>query len=186
MVSGAAGLRATVVIAIFAVLVMSSLGHPRNKPLCSDCSSLCNTNCAAMVMANCSNECNYQFSCQQCQSQVRQACCKNFCSSSDGTSSYSCCPNNCVDGDCSTCNCDNCNAAIQNSCISACSDRYCRACQFGISQQCMSSCLTDCNDHCVKKDCWRCLVLLCNYMYFSSIVVSPRCNVLEINKFPLS
>ncbi|PVH34447.1 hypothetical protein PAHAL_8G219900 [Panicum hallii] len=132
---------------------MFSQGHPRNKPLCSDCSSLCNTNCTAMVNANCSNECSFQFSCQQCQSQVRQACCQDFCSRSDGTSSYSCCPNNCVDGDCSTCTCDNCNAAIQNSCTSACSDRYCRACQSGVAQQCMSSCLSDCNDHCVKKNC---------------------------------
>ncbi|KAG2562946.1 hypothetical protein PVAP13_8KG305100 [Panicum virgatum] len=154
MVSGsAASLKVAVAVAVFTVLVMSSQGHPRKKPLCSDCGSLCNANCTAMVTETCRNECNFQFACDQCKSQVRQACCQNFCSSSNGTSIYSCCPNGCVDSDCATCSCDYCDTGVENSCTSPCSDRYCRLCTWGIEQQCLPSCISDCNNNCVKKDC---------------------------------
>ncbi|CAL4992177.1 unnamed protein product [Urochloa decumbens] len=150
MALGAAGLRAAAAIAVFTVLVMSSQGHPRTKPLCSDCSSLCNTNCTAEIAEKCINECSFQGACDQCESQVLQSCCQNFCSSSDGTSSFSCCPNGTSSV---TCNCGNCNSAAQSSCTSPCSELSCMSCQFGIGQQCRDSCMSACKENCVNYDC---------------------------------
>ncbi|CAL4983776.1 unnamed protein product [Urochloa decumbens] len=151
----AAGLKAAAAFAVFAVLVVSSQGHPRTKPLCSDCQSLCDANCTAMVIASCTEECNFQAGCDSCKSQVLQFCCQSFCSSSNDTSTVSsCCPSDCISGSCVSCSCDNCDTAAQNSCRSACSDLRCRACQNAVGQQCnISGCVADCNDHCVKKDC---------------------------------
>ncbi|CAL4980357.1 unnamed protein product [Urochloa decumbens] len=149
MVSGAAGLRAAAAVAVFAVLVMSSQGHPRKKPLCSDCPSLCNTNCTAEIAQKCINECSFQYGCDQCRSQVLQSCCRNFCSNSNGTSSLSCCPN----GTSSVTCCDNCDSVVINNCASPCSDLSCMACQNGIGQQCRESCMSACNGNCVNKDC---------------------------------
>ncbi|KAF8700101.1 hypothetical protein HU200_034464 [Digitaria exilis] len=150
MVSGASGFRAAVAaVAIFAVLVMSSQGHPK-KSLCSDCPSLCSANCTAVIAEKCSNECSYQYDCDQCKAQVLQSCCKSFCSHfSDGTGSFSCCPNGTSSV---TCSCEYCDSPVQNSCTSACSPLTCMACTDGIGQQCIPPCMSDCNDHCVKKD----------------------------------
>ncbi|PUZ45352.1 hypothetical protein GQ55_8G215900 [Panicum hallii var. hallii] len=159
MVSSAAGLKAATAVAIFAVLVMSSQGHPRTKPLCSDCPSLCNTNCSAVIAATCNSTCSPPVAeCDRCKSQVLQGCCQDFCSSSHGTSSYSCCPSDCIGGNCTTCSCDSCNAALQDRCTFACSMHAsdlarCEGCKNGVGQQCYSPCISACNDHCVKKDC---------------------------------
>ncbi|KAF8700102.1 hypothetical protein HU200_034465 [Digitaria exilis] len=131
MVSGAVGLKTPVAIAVLAMLFMSSQGHPRTKPLCSDCQPQCNTNCTAIAA-------------------VGQACCQKFCGGSDGTSSFSCCPNGTSSV---TCSCDSCKSDIQNSCTSPCSDLRCMACRDGFGKQCNQSCLDDCNNNCVKKNC---------------------------------
>ncbi|KAF7034128.1 hypothetical protein CFC21_045193 [Triticum aestivum] len=52
MAAGGASLIAAVV---FSVLIMSSLGGP--MPLCSDCETMCRTNCTAEAEANCANYC---------------------------------------------------------------------------------------------------------------------------------
>ena len=148
--ASATGLMAAAALAVFAVLVMSSQGLPRKKPLCSDCSSLCNTSCTAIAAANCSSYCS-TFPWEQCKSQVLQACCQSVCSSSTGTSNISCCPSDCMGGDCQTCSCDNCNTAVQNVCSDA-SNLRCQSSQNGIGQDCLSPCISDCNDHCTKKD----------------------------------
>ncbi|KAG2558493.1 hypothetical protein PVAP13_8NG270200 [Panicum virgatum] len=159
MVSGAAGLKATAAIAVFAMLVMSSQGHPRTKVLCSNCPLLCGTNCSAVVEANCNSTCSPPVAeCDRCKSQVLQGCCQNFCSSSNGNSSYSCCPNDCISGSCTTCSCDNCITTVQTNCAFPCSMHAsdilrCEACRNGVGQQCYTSCISACNDHCVKKDC---------------------------------
>ncbi|OEL20240.1 hypothetical protein BAE44_0018741 [Dichanthelium oligosanthes] len=160
MVSGAAGLKAAAAVAVFAVLVMSSQGHhPKRWPLCSDCQSQCSTNCSATVAAECSSDCSPpQASCDSCKSQVLQGCCQDFCKSSSGTGSNSCCPNDCIGGSCVTCSCDNCTTTVQNNCAPACNlheddQLRCQACRNGAAQQCFPSCLSACNDHCVKKDC---------------------------------
>ncbi|RCV38779.1 hypothetical protein SETIT_8G169400v2 [Setaria italica] len=160
MVSGAAGFRAAAAIAVLAVLVMSSQGHPSKKPLCSDCPSLCNTNCSAVVAAACAVDCSPPVGqCEGCKSQVLRGCCQSFCSSSNDTSTVSsCCPSDCISGDCGTCSCDNCSAAVQNNCAWPCSMHAsdmmrCNACRYGAAEQCATSCISACDDHCVKKDC---------------------------------
>ncbi|RCV38781.1 hypothetical protein SETIT_8G169600v2 [Setaria italica] len=127
MVSGAVGLKAAVAVAVLAVLLMSSQGHPRKK----DCASQCYNNCTAIAA-------------------VLQACCQNVCSSNGATSSLSCCPNGTSSV---TCNCDNCNIAVQNVCATTCSNLRCEACKDRITKECNESCIGACNDHCVKKDC---------------------------------
>ncbi|CAL4992180.1 unnamed protein product [Urochloa decumbens] len=160
MVSGAAGLRAAAAIAVFTVLVMSSQGHPRTKPLCSDCPSLCGANCSAVVAAECNSTCSPRVAeCDSCKSQVLQGCCQNFCSNSNDTSTIStCCPSDCISGNCVACSCETCTTAVQNSCAWPCgwhaSDiSRCQSCEQGVGQQCYTSCIGACNDHCVKKDC---------------------------------
>ncbi|CAO2144585.1 unnamed protein product [Urochloa humidicola] len=163
MASGAAGLRAAAAIAaVFAVLVMSSQGHPRTKPLCSDCQSLCNTNCTAFVAEACNSSCSLPpGQCEGCESSVLKACCQSFCSSSNDTSTVSsCCPSACISGgNCTSCSCEFCSAAVvQNSCSVPCSMHAsdmmrCNACKAGAGQYCNESCMSACNDNCVKIDC---------------------------------
>ncbi|CAL4987142.1 unnamed protein product [Urochloa decumbens] len=143
MVSDSGGLRAAAAIAVFAVLVMSSQGHPRTKPLCSDCPSLCGANCSAVVAAECNSTCSPRVAeCDSCKSQVLRGCCQSFCSNSNDTSTIStCCPSDCISGNCAAC-------SWHASDISRC-----QACQQGVGQQCYTSCIGACNDHCVKKDC---------------------------------
>ncbi|CAO2142189.1 unnamed protein product [Urochloa humidicola] len=160
MVSGAAGLRATAAIAVSALLVMSSQGHPRSKPLCSDCPSLCNTNCSAFVAKECNSTCTPNMAeCDRCKSLVLQGCCQSFCSTSNDTSTISsCCPSDCISGNCTACSCETCTTAVQNSCSWPCSWHAsdmlrCEGCQRGAGEQCCTSCISACNDNCVKIDC---------------------------------
>ncbi|CAL4980356.1 unnamed protein product [Urochloa decumbens] len=160
MVSGAAGLRAAAAIAVFAVLVMSSQGHPRTKPLCSDCPTLCGANCSAEVAKECNSTCSINVAqCEACKSQVIQACCQSFCSSSNDTSTVSsCCPSACISGNCTACSCNTCTTAVDNSCAFPCTMHAsdilrCQSCQQGVGQQCSISCLSACNANCVDKDC---------------------------------
>ncbi|KAG2562944.1 hypothetical protein PVAP13_8KG268400 [Panicum virgatum] len=147
---------ALMAVAVFAMLVMSSQGHPK-KPLCSDCLSLCNANCTPVVDARCSYDCSPPVAqCDSCKSQILPQCCLDFCSGSNGNSSYSCCPDDCISGNCTTCSCDNCITAVQTSCAFPCSMHAsdilrCQNCRSGAAQQCYTPCMSACNDHCVKK-----------------------------------
>ncbi|XP_062201514.1 uncharacterized protein LOC133904053 [Phragmites australis] len=133
MASGAAALNAAAAVAVFAVLVMSSQGHPKTGPLCSDCVSLCSTNCTAYIASSCREQCDTPSGCQDCKNQVLWGC-------------QDCCSKG-------TCSCD-CNSTIVNACRLACSPRYasCQSCRSGITQTCYSTCNSDCNNNCVKKD----------------------------------
>ena len=144
-------IKAAATVAVFALLAMSSHGHPKTGPLCRDCSSQCDTNCSAIVAANCSSYCNPPPGCDGCKTLVLQMC--QDCCNSNGTSTLSCCKNDCI-GDCGTCGCTSCDIAVQNSCMFACKPNYsaCYACTNAVRQQCLTSCNSDCNDNCVKKE----------------------------------
>ncbi|XP_062201449.1 uncharacterized protein LOC133903967 [Phragmites australis] len=150
MASGAAAaFKAAAVVSVFAVLALSSHGHPKTGPLCSQCASQCNTNCTASAAANCNSYCSAPSGCQSCIDQVLQGC-QNCCNNS--TSSSDCCGNGCA-GDCVTCGCD-CNSIVGIRCAPACKPNYlaCQACKNAVGQQCHTSCNSACNDNCVKKD----------------------------------
>ncbi|TVU46550.1 hypothetical protein EJB05_06091, partial [Eragrostis curvula] len=159
MVSGAAGLRAAADVVVLAMLVLSSQGHPTKKPLCSDCPSLCSTNCSAFIDAASNGTCSPPIEpCNSCKSQVLRGCCQDFCSSGNETNSISsCCPSDCISGDFATCSCDNCKTKVEQTCgWAACgmhaSDRMrCDNCKMGAAQACFPSCNSACNDNCVKK-----------------------------------
>nr|CAB3497081.1 unnamed protein product [Digitaria exilis] len=132
---GAAALNAMAAIAIFAVLVMSSQGHPK-KPLCSDCPELCRANCSAQLSAALPAEC--VSSCDQtpppqcavCKSQLLQEC-QDCCG--NATRTGACCTGGCVGDGCGdTCGCD-CSSYAGNACMYACKTRsnpeeYCSNC----------------------------------------------------------
>ncbi|KAI4974088.1 hypothetical protein ZWY2020_042172 [Hordeum vulgare] len=107
MAAGGACLLAA--LAVFSMLIMSSVGNP--KPLCSDCGTLCSTNCTAEAKTSCSGYCDYSPR-EGCERQVFERCTR------DGT----CCTSN------GTCTCD-CNTVAQNSCTGD-TDTYtdCQAC----------------------------------------------------------
>ncbi|CAL4992198.1 unnamed protein product [Urochloa decumbens] len=170
MASGASGLQAAAAaaIAVFAALVMSSQGHPRTKPLCSDCPSLCvaTPNCTAFVAEACNSSCSLPpGQCEGCEASALKACCQSFCSNSNDTSTVSsCCPSDCItisgsSSNCTSCSCGFCSAAaVQNSCSWPCtmhtSDMMrCNACKSGAGQQCATDCVSACNNNCVKNDC---------------------------------
>jgi hypothetical protein len=158
MASTAAALRAVAAVAVFAMLVMSCRGHPKTGPLCSDCASLCYTNCSAVAAAECGSDCNTPPGCDGCKTTVVQYC--QDCCNSNGTSTYSCCDNGCI-GDCGTCGCTSCDVVLIK-CRSACNPNYsgCQACSDAVRHQCETSCNTACNENCVKKenDCWGCMI----------------------------
>ncbi|VAH70636.1 unnamed protein product [Triticum turgidum subsp. durum] len=130
----AAGGASLLAFSIFAMLVMSSLGGPR--PLCSDCETLCRTNCDAEVETLCGSTCDYNNSGQaDCRRQLLKRC------TTEGT----CCSSN------DTCTCD-CNTVAQNGCFGV-SDGYtrCGSCKLGRFNQCYPTCKNDCNNNCKKK-----------------------------------
>ncbi|KAE8780016.1 hypothetical protein D1007_46859 [Hordeum vulgare] len=128
----AAGGAFLLAFAVFSMLVMSSLGNPR--PLCSDCETLCRTNCTAEVETSCSSTCN-DNPLEGCRRQVFERC------TTDGT----CCSSN------GTCACD-CNTVSQDRCRGI-TDNYtdCQACERGQFDYCYSTCKSGCNNNCKKK-----------------------------------
>ncbi|KAJ1287610.1 hypothetical protein BS78_02G023300 [Paspalum vaginatum] len=167
MASAAAGaLRtAAIVVALVAALsfMPSSHGHQKKpaRPLCSNCTALCNSNCSTVVAAECSAYCDLGPSndCLRCRSQVQQGC--QTCCSANGNgtttsdAATSCCGNGCV-GDCATCGCD-CTAIVDRGCEFPCRPYYpyniqaCWGCSSNAGQQCFTACNATCYDNCVEK-----------------------------------
>ncbi|KQK10676.1 hypothetical protein BRADI_2g55510v3 [Brachypodium distachyon] len=132
MASGLATLKAVMVIAVFAILVMPSLGHKRKGPLCSDCKPLCDKNCSAIVDANCGGICNTDSRCPDCMARYRQEHCSECCNHG-------------------TCSCDSCNYG--GACIPECRSfaGVCEQCKTAVGGKCNTDCNNTCNDNCVKK-----------------------------------
>ncbi|KAG0517210.1 hypothetical protein BDA96_09G069000 [Sorghum bicolor] len=130
MASGAA---ATAAVAVFAILVLSSLGRPETGPLCSDCALLCTVNCTTQIDTTCRSYCENPLAARQsCEKQVFQACTVS-----------SCCNGNCS-RDCISVAKDACQFVHDNSID-------CESCRGGILQSCPLACNSDCNSTCVKK-----------------------------------
>ncbi|CAN6181952.1 unnamed protein product [Urochloa humidicola] len=148
MASTASAVKAAVVVAVFAVLLMSCRGHTKTGPLCKDCASQCYANCSAIAAANCSSYCSPPAGCDSCRTLVLQLC--QDCCNSNGTSTLCCCKNDCI----GECGCTSCDIAVQNSCVYACTPNYsaCQACTNAVRQECDTSCNSACNDNCVKKE----------------------------------
>ncbi|PWZ10147.1 hypothetical protein Zm00014a_032311 [Zea mays] len=137
MASDAAGAGAAVAVAVLAILVLSSMGHPNKGPLCSECGSLCNTNCTAEAAnsTTCRSYCDNDPTAarEDCERQVLQGCQAAYCS-------Y---------GTCSR----DCNLEAQNACLSIPDDYTdCQACKQGMFQSCFPTCQSNCNSTCVKKE----------------------------------
>ncbi|OEL19906.1 hypothetical protein BAE44_0019076 [Dichanthelium oligosanthes] len=154
MASGAAALKAAAAVAVFAMLVMSSQGHPKTGPLCSDCASQCSTNCSAITAANCSSACsgNYPPECYSCLDRVYNAY-ENCCSNDTINSGLSCCDNGCF-GDCITCGPCDVNGLLTVRCMGVCQldNSACQACKDAATKQCNTDCNSACSKICVKKD----------------------------------
>ncbi|KAM3198625.1 hypothetical protein ACQJBY_073662 [Aegilops geniculata] len=133
MAAGGASFLAAVVV--FSMLIMSSLGDP--KPLCSDCGTLCSTNCTAEASTSCNASGNCYNPRADCQKQVFEGCTRDgFCCSSDGT-----------------CTCD-CNTVAQERCSSVTDGSVrCDSCKRGMFDQCYPACVSNCNTKCKKKGC---------------------------------
>ncbi|KAM3198620.1 hypothetical protein ACQJBY_073657 [Aegilops geniculata] len=133
----AAGGASLLVAAVFSMLVMSSLGHPR--PLCSDCDPQCRANCTAEVKTSCSSYCSSGGGGPQegCRRNILQQCTANgICCSSNGT-----------------CTCD-CNTVAESGCKGVPNAiQLCDSCKHGIFDQCFPTCNKDCNNNCKKKGC---------------------------------
>ncbi|EMS62313.1 hypothetical protein TRIUR3_02423 [Triticum urartu] len=132
MAAGGASFHAAV--AVFSMLIMSSLGNPR--PLCSDCGTLCSTKCNEEARNSCSGTCYNPR--EGCERQILDQC------KAEGT----CCSSNST-----SCTCD-CNTIAQERCSSL-TDNYtdCQACTNSIFNQCNTTCNNDCNNNCKKKGC---------------------------------
>ncbi|AQK84636.1 uncharacterized protein LOC100278974 precursor [Zea mays] len=130
----ASGAGAAAAVAVFAIMVLSSLGHPRTGPLCSDCGSMCTANCTGEVATSCRSYCENPLAARQsCERQVLQACTVSFC-----------CYGNCT---------RDCNLEAHNACQSVHDTTIdCQSCTGGIFQSCFPACNSNCNSTCVNKE----------------------------------
>ncbi|KXG21458.1 uncharacterized protein LOC110430620 [Sorghum bicolor] len=133
MAFGAAAAAYAAAVAVFAIMVLSSLGHPETGPLCSDCGLLCTMNCTTEIATKCRSYCeNPSAGRQYCQRQVFQACTLSFC----------------CNGNCSR----DCDLEAQNGCHVHDTTIDCQSCRGGVLQYCIPTCNSNCNSTCVKKD----------------------------------
>ncbi|KAI5003989.1 hypothetical protein ZWY2020_031232 [Hordeum vulgare] len=124
MAAGGASLVAAV--AVFSMLIMSSLGQPR--PSCNDCMAPCNAECNEKMKIFCGSACSGGAR-ESCRRAVLAQC----------TARGTCCSSN------GTCTCD-CMTVAGKSCmeIGGFNPIGCHSCQHGIAVECYPICYNNC------------------------------------------
>ncbi|VAH02874.1 unnamed protein product [Triticum turgidum subsp. durum] len=163
----AAGGAYFLVVVVFSMLIMSSLGN--HIPLCSDCETLCRTNCTAEAETYCSNYCK---DCQGCtRGYFDEYCypkcvnnCNNSCEKEGSSLVHPSPPPRPFCSDCEPQCRTNCNALVESRCRATCNDKLSshEDCWRAVFQGCTAdgsccssndTCTCDCNtvaqDRCI-------------------------------------